>query len=70
MAAEFLRRWNGDSMVETRRLLARFESPHELRDAFAVYVATDAPEAHVLYREPDYFEQLAALECCGAFDLS
>jgi hypothetical protein len=33
------------------------------------YVAANAPEAYVLYRELDYFEQLAALESRGAFDL-
>jgi hypothetical protein len=68
MAAEFFRRWNEDPLVETRRLVARFKSPEELRDAFAAYVAADAPEAYVLYRELDYFEQLAALERLGAFD--
>ena len=36
---------------------------------FATYVAADAPEAYVLYRELDFFEQLAALESIGAFDL-
>ena len=69
MAAEFFRRWNDDALVETRRLVARFKSPEELRDAFAAYVAADAPEAYVLYRELDYFEQLAALESRGGFDL-
>ena len=69
MAAEFFRRWNDDALVETRRLVGRFKSPDELRDAFAAYVAADAPEAYVLYRELDYFEQLAALERIGAFDL-
>ena len=69
MAAEFFRRWNEDALVETRRLVARFQSADELRDAFAAYVAADAPEAYVLYRELDYFEQLAALERWGAFDL-
>jgi hypothetical protein len=69
MAAEFFRRWNDDALVETRRLVARFKSADELRDAFAGYVAADAPEAFVLYRELDYFEQLAALETIGAFDL-
>jgi hypothetical protein len=69
MAAEFFRRWNEDALVETRRLVARFGSAEELRDAFAAYVAADAPEAYVLYRELDYFEQLAALERWGAFDL-
>ena len=69
MAAEFFRRWNDDALVETRRLIARFKSADELRDAFTAYVAADAPEAYVLYRELDYFEQLAALERWGAFDL-
>src|ERR1700734_3704458 len=69
MAAEFFRRWNEDALVEARRLVARFKSADELRDAFAAYVAADAPEAYVLYRELDYFEQLAALETQGAFDL-
>ena len=69
MAAEFFRRWNEESLVEARRLFARFKSAEELRDAFAAYVADDAPEAYVLYRELDFFEQLAALESQGAFDL-
>lgn len=69
MAAEFFRRWDEDALVETRRLIARFKSADELRDAFAAYVAAGAPEAYVLYRELDYFEQLAALERWGAFDL-
>jgi hypothetical protein len=79
MAAEFFRRWNEDALVETRRLVGRFKSAEELRDAFAGYVAADAPEAYVRYRELDYFEQLAALESArrrvsrrsgqGAFDV-
>jgi hypothetical protein len=69
MAAEFFRRWNEDALVETRRLVGQFKSPEELRDALAAYVAANAPEAYVLYREPDFFEQLAALEYLGAFDL-
>jgi hypothetical protein len=69
MAAEFFRRWNEDALVETRRLVARFKTPDELRDAFVAYVSSDAPEAYVLYRELDFFEQLAALERIGAFDL-
>lgn len=69
MAAEFFRRWNEESLVEARRLFARFKSAEELRDAVSVYVAADAPEAYVLYRELDFFEQLAALESQGAFDL-
>ena len=69
MAAEFFRRWNDEGLVEGRRMVGRFKSSDELRDAFAAYVAADAPEAYVLYRELDFFEQLAALERIGAFDL-
>jgi hypothetical protein len=69
MAAEFFRRWNDESLVETRRLVGRFKSTEELCEAFQDFVAADAPEAYVLYRELDYFEQLAALESQGAFDL-
>ena len=43
MAAEFFRRWNDDALVEARRMFARYSSPEELRDAFAAYVAVDAP---------------------------
>ena len=68
-AVEFFRRWNEEALVESRRLVGRFKSADELRDAFSTYVAADAPEAYVLYRELDYFEQLAALETQGAFDL-
>jgi hypothetical protein len=69
LASEFFRRWDEDALVESRRLVGRFKSPEELRDALAAYVAADAPEAYVLYRELDYFEQLAALETRGALDL-
>jgi hypothetical protein len=69
MAAEFFRRWNEDALVETRRMVGRFKSSEELCEAFAAYVAADAPEAYVFYRELDYFEQLGALESLGAFDL-
>jgi len=70
MAAEFFRRWNEDALVEARRMVNRFKSPEELRDAFVAYVAADAREAYVLFRELDYFEQLAALESIGAFDIA
>jgi hypothetical protein len=69
MAAEFFRRWNDPSLVEARRMVNRFDSAEELRDAYVSYVAADAPEAYVLYRELDFFEQLAALESIGAFNL-
>jgi hypothetical protein len=70
MAAEFFRRWNEDSLVEARRLIASFASREELASAFQRYVNENAPEAYVLYRELDYFEQLAALERSGAFDFA
>jgi hypothetical protein len=70
MAAEFFRRWNEDALVEARRMVGGFKSPEELSAAFAAYVAANAPEAYVLYRELDYFEQLGALESQGAFDLA
>ncbi|HEY2201331.1 MAG TPA: hypothetical protein VGH56_05555 [Solirubrobacteraceae bacterium] len=69
MAAEFFRRWNEDALVDARRMVGRFKSADELRKAFVAYVSADASEAYVLYRELDYFEQLAALESLGAFDL-
>ena len=68
MAAEFIRRWNEDALVEARRLIDRFQTPEELSAAFQQYVASGAPEAYVLYRELDYFEQLGALEERGAVD--
>ena len=68
MAVEFFRRWSEEPMVETRRLLAQFETPAELRDAMRRFIAENAAEAYVLYRELDYFEQLGALEKHGGFD--
>jgi hypothetical protein len=68
MAAEFFRRWNEDSLVEARRMIAGFETPEALAAGFHRYVAENAPEAYVLYRELDFFEQLAALERFGGVD--
>lgn len=68
IAADFFRRWNEDSLVETRRLVAQFDTREELSAAFQGFIASNADEAYVLYRELDYFEQLAALEQVGAFD--
>jgi hypothetical protein len=68
LAAEFIRRWNDDALVEARRLIDRLQTSQELSAAFQQYVASGAPEAYVLYRELDYFEQLGALERRGAFD--
>jgi hypothetical protein len=68
MAAEFFRRWSESPMVETRRLVAQFETPEALRDAMMRFIAENSAEAYVLYRELDYFEQLGALEEHGGFD--
>ena len=54
--------------METRRLVATFETKEELATAFQAFITSNADEAYVLYRELDYFEQLAALEHVGAFD--
>jgi hypothetical protein len=68
MAVEFFRRWSEDPMVETRRLVAEFETPERLRDALTQSIADNSVEAYVMYRELDYFEQLGALEAQGGFD--
>ena len=68
MAVEFFRRWNEGPLVETRRLVAEFETGEALRDAMMVFIAENSAEAYVLYRELDYFEQLGALEKHGGFD--
>jgi len=68
MAVDFFRRWNEEPMVETRRLVAEFETPEALRDAMVRFVAQNSAEAYVLYRELDYFEQLGALEAHGGFE--
>ena len=67
-AIEFFRRWSEGPMLETRRLVAEFDTPEALRDALLVFVAENSAEAYVLYRELDYFEQLGALEKHGGFD--
>ncbi|HEY3975827.1 MAG TPA: hypothetical protein VGM79_01040 [Streptosporangiaceae bacterium] len=61
-AIEFFRRWSEDPMVETRRLVARFETAEALRHAMLGFIAENSAEAYVLYRELDYFKQLGALE--------
>jgi hypothetical protein len=68
MAAEFFRRWDEPALVEARRLVDRLAARQELLAMFQEYVAEQAAEAYVLYRELDYFEQLAALERRGSFD--
>jgi hypothetical protein len=68
MAVEFFRRWSEGPMVETRRLVAEFETPEALRDAMTLFIAENSADAYVLYRELDYFEQLGALEKHGGFD--
>ncbi len=68
MAVEFFRRWDEDPLIETRHLVAQFETKEDLRDALLRYVADNSREAFVLYRELDFFEQLGALEQHGGFD--
>jgi hypothetical protein len=68
LAADFIRRWDEDSLVETRRLVAQFSDRDALAAAFRGYVETNSVSAYVLYRELDFFEQLGALESIGAFD--
>jgi hypothetical protein len=67
-AVEFFRRWDEEPLVETRRLVAQFETPEALRDAMARFMAENSVNAYVLYRELDFFEQLGALEEHGGFD--
>ena len=67
-ALEFFRRWNEEPLVETRRLVAQFETPDALRDAMTRFIAENSVNAYVLYRELDFFEQLGALEKHGGFD--
>jgi hypothetical protein len=68
LAADFLRRWDEDSLVETRRLVAQYPNGEELATAFAGFLAANSVSAYVLLRELDFFEQLGALEAVGAFD--
>jgi hypothetical protein len=68
IAADFFRRWSEGPMVETRRLVASYETGEDLRDAFLEHIAANDIEAYVLFRELDYFEQLGALEEHGGFD--
>jgi hypothetical protein len=68
VAVEFFRRWDEDPLVETRRLVDRFATPEALRVGLTGFIAENSPQAYVLYRELDYFEQLGALELHGGFD--
>ena len=67
-AVEFFRRWDEDPLVESRRLVAQFETSEALRDAMTQFVAENSVNAYVLFRELDFFEQLGALEKHGGFD--
>jgi hypothetical protein len=68
IAADFLRRWDEDALVDARRLVAQFANGEALAAAFREFIATNSASAYVLYRELDFFEQLGALERVGAFD--
>jgi hypothetical protein len=69
MAADFLRRWDEPDLVEARHLIGQFNTPEQLSAEFQKYIESNSIQAFVLYRELDYFEQLAALEQVGAFDV-
>ena len=68
VAVEFFRRWDEGPLVETRRLVAQFETAEALRDAMVGFIAENSAQVYILYRELDYFEQLGALENHGGFD--
>jgi hypothetical protein len=68
MAADFLCRWDEPELVEARHLAGEYATPEELRTAFVQFIETNSFSAYVLYRELDFFEQLAAAEQIGAFD--
>lgn len=68
MAAEFFRRWSEAPLEETRRLVGRYKTPEELRDALVRFIAEGSIEVFVLYRELDYFEQMGALDARGGLD--
>ena len=68
VAADFFRRWSDGPMIESRRLVASYGSPDNLRDAFVRHIDANDVEAFVLFRELDYFEQLGAMEQHGGFD--
>jgi hypothetical protein len=68
VAADFLRRWDEAEMVEARHLVGEYSSPEALASAFQHFIETNSFQAYILYRELDFFEQLAALEHVGAFD--
>jgi hypothetical protein len=67
-AVDFFRRWDEGPLVESRRLVAHFQTPEALRDAMTRFIAQNSAQAYVLYRELDFFEQLGALEKHGGFD--
>jgi hypothetical protein len=68
VAADFFRRWSDGPMIESRRLVASYATPDDLRDALLRHVDANDVEAFVLFRELDYFEQLGAMEEHGGFD--
>jgi hypothetical protein len=68
LAADFVRRWDEAEMVEARHLVGEYATAEALCSAFMHFIETNSFQAYVLYRELDFFEQLAALEHVGAFD--
>jgi hypothetical protein len=68
LAADFVRRWDEAEMVEARHLVGEYATPQALSAALMHFIETNSFQAYVLFRELDFFEQLAALEHVGAFD--
>jgi hypothetical protein len=56
------------ALVESRQLVSQFATPEALSVAFQRFIAANSDEAYILYRELDYFEQLAALDHLDHFD--
>ena len=50
-------------------MIGGYGSPEALSVAFRGFIESNSVQAYVLYRELDFFEQMAALERVGAFDL-
>jgi hypothetical protein len=68
LAADFIRRWDEPPLVETRHLVGEYRDGNELAAAYSRFMAENSMSAYVLLREPDFYEQLGALDRAGAFD--
>jgi len=57
-------------LVETRRIVAQFETPEALRDAMTRFIAENSVQAYVLYRELDFSSSSARSRSTAAAILS